>query len=252
MALSRTPDPAELMLSLLERASLEQATRQKLTTRLRREFPTARLTDRVRLGLDALEAEGLVESVRADEGIKYRATQRGLDELERRGRRPAQVTVLFTDLVDSTGLIAELGEDAAHASRVRHFALLTACAERTGGQVVKNLGDGLMVLHRVTADATDCARQMQLSVAEDPEGLGLRVGVHRGDVLRDGDDCFGMTVVIAKRLCDNASAGQIVVSGDVIEDEESVRSLGLVGLKGVPLPVESFELAWQPPTPVKA
>lgn len=240
------------MLALLEQTSLEQATRQQLATRLRRKFPAARMTDRVRHGLDALEAEGLVEAVRSDDRIVFRATDQGLDELERRGRRPAQVAVLFTDLVDSTGLIAERGETAAHETRVRHFALLTACVEQTDGQVVKNLGDGLMVLHRDTADALECADRMQHAVADDADGLGLRVGVHRGDVLREGDDCFGMTVVVAKRLCDDASAGQIVVSQETLDDspgDDSARPLGMVGLKGVPLPVSAYELEWKPQAP---
>lgn len=251
MALTRTPDTADLMLALLERTSDTSASRQRLTSALRRDFPISRLKARVKLGLDALEAEGLIEALRSGDEIVFRATALGLEELERRGRRPSQAAVLFTDLVGSTELIARLGEEEAHACRVRHFALLTACVERTHGRVVKNLGDGLMVLHNDSGDALECSRQMQQAVAADGDGLGLRVGVHRGEVLRDGDDCFGMTVVVATRLCDTAEAGQIVVSDAVLCDLPA-KPLGLVGLKGVPMPIASHELEWKSSTSVKA
>lgn len=251
MAFTRTPNTADLMLALLERTSHETASRQRLTNALRRDFPISRLKSRVKLGLDALEAEGLIEALRSGDEIVFRATSLGLEELERRGRRPSEATVLFTDLVGSTELIATLGEDEAHARRSRHFALLTACVERTHGRVVKNLGDGLMVLHKGSPEALDCARQMQQAVAADSDGLGLRVGVHHGEVLRDGDDCFGMTVVIATRLCDTAEAGQIVVS-DAVLGEQPAKPLGLVGLKGVPMPVAANELEWNSSTLARA
>lgn len=251
MAFTRTPDTADLMLALLERTSHETASRQRLTNALRRDFPISRLKARVKLALDALEAEGLVEAARSGDEIVFSATPLGLEQLERRGLRPSEATVLFTDLVGSTELIANLGEDEAHACRVRHFALLKACVERTHGRVVKNLGDGLMVLHNDSREALECARQMQQAVAADSDDLGLRVGVHRGEVLRDGDDCFGMTVVVATRLCDTADAGQIVVSDAVLEDQPA-KPLGLVGLKGVPMPIAANALEWSSPSAARA
>jgi class 3 adenylate cyclase len=62
------------------------------------------------------------------------------------------LTVLFTDLVGSTELLAQLGDDAMQAVRRRHFAVLGDGVAAHRGEVVKSLGDGIMA---VFASATD-------------------------------------------------------------------------------------------------
>jgi DNA-binding NarL/FixJ family response regulator len=81
--------------------------------------------------------------------------------------------------------------------------------------------------------------------------MGLRIGVHVGDVVEDEDDIFGAVVVIARRLCDAAGRGQIVAS-DVTRllitnrpDVEFVP-LGPLQLKGVPGPMAAHEVVWAP------
>ena len=63
------------------------------------------------------------------------------------------VTLLFTDLVGSTEILEQLGDDAADDLRRIHFELLRETVEDFGGQEVKNLGDGLMVVFASAADA---------------------------------------------------------------------------------------------------
>ncbi len=89
---------------------------------------------------------------------------------------------------------------------------------------------------------------MQRSVAADPDGLGLRVGLHIGPVLRDGDDLHGTTVITASRLCDQAESGQTLFSGAVREAagpllDGHVRAVGDKVLKGLAEPVPTYELA---------
>ena len=66
-------------------------------------------------------------------------------------------TVLFTDLVGSTGLATRVGPGAAESLRRDHFAILRGAVETTGGREVKNVGDGLMVVFTSSSAAVGCA-----------------------------------------------------------------------------------------------
>jgi class 3 adenylate cyclase/tetratricopeptide (TPR) repeat protein len=163
------------------------------------------------------------------------------------------VTLLFTDLVGSTELLDRLGDLAAEHVRRTHFGLLRDAVAGTGGEEVKNLGDGLMVVFSSAADAVECAAEMQRAVdehnrtAEDAGRFEVRVGLHVGEPIRDEGDYFGTPVVVAKRLCDRATGGQILASGLVHDlvasrgDHEFV-SLGALELKGFAESVPAYEV----------
>jgi class 3 adenylate cyclase len=166
------------------------------------------------------------------------------------------VTLLFTDLVGSSELIQRLGDDASDRVRRRYFRLLRGSVQRCGGTEIKSLGDGLMVVFPSAVDAVSCAVSMQQSLhnhnsEHEDEGLHLRVGLHAGEPVREGDDFFGQSVVIAKRICDGARGGQIVAS-ELVHDivgsrgDFEWRELGWIALKGVAAPVSCCELAWAP------
>jgi class 3 adenylate cyclase len=165
------------------------------------------------VAVDALEAEGLVER---DEASVYRPTRAGIEALLARvaDQTPAaeQVTVLFTDIVGSTDLLERLGDEAAHRLRRRHFALLRGVVADHGGRVVKSLGDGLMVAFADASAGLACARTMQLSLVAAADPLELRIGIASGEVAREDDDVFGRPVIIARRLCDAAGAGEVLVA----------------------------------------
>ena len=71
------------------------------------------------------------------------------------------VTLLFTDLVGSTELLARAGDEAAQRIFTSHHQILTDAVTRHGGDEVKWLGDGLMVAFTSAADALSCAIAMQ-------------------------------------------------------------------------------------------
>ncbi|MFN2490559.1 MAG: adenylate/guanylate cyclase domain-containing protein [Actinomycetota bacterium] len=97
-----------------------------------------------------------------------------------------------------------------HRRDLRRIAI--AC----GGQEVKSLGDGLMVVYRAAIDGVGCAIAMQQSfapqAADEALPAELRIGLHAGEAILDEDDYFGMPVVLARRMCDRAAEGHIVVS----------------------------------------
>lgn len=172
------------------------------------------------------------------------------------------VTLLFTDLAGSSALLQRLGDDGAEDMRRRHFRILRDAVADAGGEEVKNLGDGLMVVFDSGTAATRCAIAMQRSIerhnTRDGPRLGVRVGLHVGEPARDEDDFFGAAVVVAKRLCDAAEAGQILAShlvrglvasksGFVFKPHDDVP------LKGMDEPVGAFEVDWgEPARPLRA
>ena len=165
------------------------------------------------------------------------------------------VTILFTDLVGSTELASALAPEAADEVRRAHFSSLRQAIAATDGTEVKNLGDGLMVVFPAASAALLCAVSMQQIVERDnvdaAKRLGLRVGLSAGEATREGDDYFGDPVIEASRLCAHAEGGQILAS-DLARAASGRRSthtftpLGEVALKGLPEPIETFEVTWEP------
>jgi class 3 adenylate cyclase/DNA-binding CsgD family transcriptional regulator/tetratricopeptide (TPR) repeat protein len=166
------------------------------------------------------------------------------------------VAILFTDLVGSTELLDRLGDAAADDLRQTHFALLRQAVSETGGQDVKSLGDGLMVVVPSPVEVLHCAVAMQRAIAEHNErhperSLQVRVGVHIGDPLREEGDFFGTAVAVAQRMCGRAGAGQILAS-ELLADVAGTRGpfqfrrLGPLRLKGLSEPVTAVSVEWVP------
>lgn len=94
-------------------------------------------------------------------GLQSRSERCSIRNHQMRGT----VTLLFTDLVGSTELLAQLGDEQMQAVRRRHFALLGEAVAAHGGQVVKSLGDGIMATFSSASDAVGCAVVIQRGVA---------------------------------------------------------------------------------------
>ncbi len=166
------------------------------------------------------------------------------------------ITVLFTDLVGSTELASSLTPEAGDEVRHKHFSALRQAIATSGGTEVKNLGDGLMVVFPAASAALSCAVAMQQVVHRDNTGadrpLGIRVGLSSGEATREADDYFGDPVIEAARLCARAEGGQILAS-DLVRANAGRRSahtftsLGALELKGLPEPIETLQVSWEPP-----
>src|SRR6266853_2614978 len=120
------------------------------------------------------------------------------------------VTLLFTDLVNSTDLLKRMGDEEAQRIFRAHHKLLSDAVIAHGGHEVKWLGDDLMVAFPSAADAVRCAIAMQQGARRPVAGvrLGIRAGMHVGEALRDEADYFGTSVVIARRLCERQVPAQ--------------------------------------------
>ena len=166
-------------------------------------------------------------------------------------------TVLFTDLVGSTELMARVGDAAFDRMRAGHFELLQKAIARHGGTAVKNTGDGLLATFPSAVSAVAAAVAMQQATdrqgRSSAEPLAIRIGLSIGEVGHDAGDVFGTPVVEAARLVAAAKAGQILTTAlfQAMAGSRAGASyshLGTLSLKGLPEPVAVCEIAWAPLT----
>ena len=165
----------------------------------------------------------------------------------------ATVSVLFTDLVDSTEILDHDGADRSEAIRRTHFSALRHAVHQCRGDEIKTTGDGLMVVFRSALDAVECAVSMQRAVARlrrnEPLSPEVRVGLSAGEATVENGDWYGQPVVEAARLCSTADSGQILLA-DVVAalirtwTKYRTTSLGPRALKGFDDPVLVREVEW--------
>lgn len=122
-------------------------------------------------------------------------------------------TVVFTDIAASTRTAARLGDGAWHAVLDQHDRLAEGYVARFGGRLVKTTGDGVLATFDGPSRGISFASALADSVA--PLGISVRGGIHTGEVELRGDDVAGVGVVIARRLCDLAEDGEVLVSRTV-------------------------------------
>jgi class 3 adenylate cyclase len=166
---------------------------------------------------------------------------------------PGLRAVMFTDIVGSTEMTARLGDSAALELVRAHDALVRRGLEAYGGREIKHTGDGIMASFDEVTNAVRAAAEIQRHFAafnaDASESLSVRIGVHAGEPVEDHNDLFGATVQLASRLCSEAEANGIVVSGLVRElcEDDAARfvALGERRLKGFAEKVAVFRFEWR-------
>ena len=152
------------------------------------------------------------------------------------------VTVLFTDLVESTQLNQALGDDAAReiGRQVEEMARHAVASNR--GALIKEMGDGLMAAFASARRAVAAAREIQVRMRQLHRGgldaaVEMRIGLHTGEVIDEDGDLHGETVIIAKRIEGLAPPGGILASETVHGVLGTVRDelvdQGATALKGI-------------------
>ncbi len=168
-------------------------------------------------------------------------------EAQGRGRGPADVTILFTDLVGFSSWALGAGDDAVLAL-LREVASATEPAiDDHGGRVVKRLGDGVMAAFPAPADAVSAAHEACAGVGR-LEVAGyhpqLRAGLHSGRPRKIGGDYVGVDVNIAARVAGAAKGGEVLISEATREqlDETGyrVRRRRRFRAKGTPHDLEVY------------
>src|ERR1051325_2987880 len=133
-------------------------------------------------------------------------------------------TVLFVDLVDSTGLVAGADPEVVRQRVNRYFEHVSRCIQTHGGTVEKFAGDAVMAAFGVPIAHEDDAERalraaLQIIPTVDELGLRVRIGVESGEVVvEDADSTFatGEAVNLAARLQQAAPEGAILIGPSVL------------------------------------
>jgi class 3 adenylate cyclase len=155
------------------------------------------------------------------------------------------LTVMFTDIVDSTSRAANLGDRRWRDLVARHEKAVRQELSRFGGREVKTMGDGFLVTFAgPPSTALRCALAIRTAARE--LGIEVRIGVHTGECELIGDDVGGMAVHVASRVSGLAGSGEVLVSGAVqgavMGSPFTFQERGAHELKGVPGRSQLFAL----------
>jgi class 3 adenylate cyclase len=163
------------------------------------------------------------------------------------------VTLLACDVAGCPEIVASLGQERAGAVLGDHRLIVERVVSAHGGAVVKAELDAVMASFPSSHAALRCAIDLQRTVSElevEPVGrLPVRAGLHTGFVIASGPEVFGRNVVIAARLTEHATGGEILVSSAVREYTQTDPSFrftdrGAVHLRGVHGEHELYEVDW--------
>lgn len=165
------------------------------------------------------------------------------------------ITILFTDMEDSTALANVLGDERALEILRDHNSIIRGCIQRNSGFEVKTQGDGFMVAFPSARKAILCAVDIQRSMAEynrqrSQRDILVRIGVNAGDTLRHEEDFFGVAVNLAARIAARARGGQILVSGLVRGLAGPVHGIdyvprGRIEARGFAYRFRLYEVQWE-------
>jgi len=169
-------------------------------------------------------------------------------------RHKAKVTVLFTDVVGSTGYFDRYGDTAGMLLLHRHDRLVITAVEEFQGKVIKTIGDSVMAEFPEPQLAVLAAIEIQRRLYEgnqerpESERMQVRAGINMGVGFRRSNDLFGDAVNVAARLTKLSGAAQILVSRSVweatLDSEVWYKPIGRVPLEGKAETEEIYEIIW--------
>ena len=158
------------------------------------------------------------------------------------------VTLLVTDIEGSTEMTEGLGDIRWMRVLNKHNEQVRQCVLDHGGIELKQQGDGFLLAFPSARKALLCAVSLQRSFHD--EDLPVRMGLHTGEVIREGDDLYGRNVILASRIAGTARGGEILVSSLTKELTDSSGDLEFsdhreVELKGLNGTFRVWSLAWK-------
>ncbi len=162
--------------------------------------------------------------------------------------------ILFADIAGSTRLYETLGDEAAKTRVTALQEEIVATAVRAGGKVREIVGDEVMLCFVEAGDGAACALAIQQNVASLPGNadvrLAVRIGLHWGQVIVEGDRLFGDTINVAARVTAVAQGGQIITTQAVVDRlpeglQRIARHFDLAPIKGKREPLLVYDLPWK-------
>jgi class 3 adenylate cyclase len=207
-----------------------------------------------------MQAQGILSSAGIYTSIDHVANsvQQERPDVSAHAAPDGTVTIMFSDIEDSTALTERLGDEVWQELLRTHNALIRDRLRAHAGYEVKTLGDGFMVAFQSAKKGLECAVAIQRAFADldaaHGERVKVRIGLHAGEAIKEGDDFYGRNVIMASRVADKAVGGEILVSSLLRSLVESSVDSALFGeardleLKGLSGTHAVYSVAWQPRT----
>ena len=193
-----------------------------------------------------------LESLTLTEMIQLQ-TQLG-ETLKRRFEK--RLCLAFSDVVGSTPYFARFGDAAGRGMQQRHFDLLRQVLPEGGGRIVDTAGDGAFTVFPGVEGAAGSFIELENLISAQnatyarEHQLVIRVGLHFGPALTDGNAVNGDSVNFAARVATSCAAGEIRLSKLAFRElstDKRLRCRGMpaVELKGIAEPQELMLLEWR-------
>jgi class 3 adenylate cyclase len=162
------------------------------------------------------------------------------------------MVIMMTDIVGYSARM-EKDEAAAYALLKEHNVIMRKAIGTHRGKEIKTIGDAFMVVFQSSIDALRCGIAMQTGLRElnrarpSHDQLKIRIGIHRGEVIRTEKDVFGEGVNIAARMESVTEPGGISICADIYNDvkgkvEAGFQSIGQPKMKNIANPPEVFRV----------
>ena len=170
-------------------------------------------------------------------------------------RKTINCVVMFADVAGSTAMYENMGDDMARERISKSLNTLIAISKRHTGQLVKTIGDEILVYFIDIDQAVLAAKAIQDTMEDDrsPEtvGVSIRIGMQYGSTILESDDIFGDTVNVAARVASMAKARQILCTQEIAfklksnELSNNMRPYDRLRVKGKNEHLDVYMFAWE-------
>ncbi|MEL7118306.1 MAG: NINE protein [Bacteroidota bacterium] len=153
--------------------------------------------------------------------------------------------IMFTDIVGYSSMMQK-NEALASKLRSRHREVFNRLHEKYNGEIIQYFGDGTLSIFNSTADAVECAIELQIELKKTPQ-VPIRIGIHTGDISYNDEEVIGDGVNIAARIESQSVPGGIFISGKAHDDIKnlqniSTRPIGQSELKNIQQPIDLYAI----------
>ena len=170
-------------------------------------------------------------------------------------RKTINCVVMFADVAGSTAMYENMGDDLARERISKALNALISISNRYEGQLVKTIGDEILVYFTQVDNSILAAKAIQEAMEDDrsPENIGvsIRIGMHYGSTILESDDIFGDTVNVAARVASMAKARQILCTHEIAfmvkspELSNNMRPYDRLRIKGKNEQIDVYLFAWE-------
>jgi adenylate cyclase len=166
-----------------------------------------------------------------------------------------ELTIMFADIVGSTRLYEIMGDEVAEKLVTTTLKQLSGIVSKFHGVTIKTSGDDVMCSFSNVENALNAARDMHLFLAERTAPsrdykIAIRIGAHKGPVIKTDGDLYGDAVNLAARVAALARGGKTLITGYTLEQlaaatQKRCSHFTTTTVKGKELPIDVYDVVWE-------